>query len=569
MTQTLRILIVGGYGTFGGRLAKLLSDEPQLCLLIAGRSASAAQQFCAQNAGRANMIACHFDRMGDLHAQLQQLKPDIVVDAAGPFQAYGADPYALVRAALDHGAHYLDLADASQFVAGIRSFDTQAHSKKLFVLSGVSSFPVLTAAVVRALLQPGDEPLRVESGILPSPLARIGPNVMRAITSYAGRNVALTREGHTKQALALVETRRMDVATPGRRPLGRKRFTLVDVPELTMFQEVWPTLQDVWVGVAMSPAWLQRCLNALARAVHVAIMPSLTVFAPLMLRVHAILARGEHRGGMVVRVSGTNKTSGKFARSWHMTAEGDAGPMIPSMPAALIIKRCLAGHFPPPGARAALQEIELAGYDGVFRIYDIAYGFRDHAQDGVAGPQQPLYRRVLAGAFNALPPALHRMHDRPATASGVATAAGRASIERGRNPLARLVAWLFGFPAAGTDVPVSVAFSCQNGSEIWERNFAGHCFSSVQSEGMGRDAGLIVERFGPLAFGLSCALEDGVSHLAVENWRAFGIPMPLWAAAKTQAREYEENGRFHFDVRMSHPLTGLIVHYRGWLAPTC
>jgi hypothetical protein len=34
----LSLLIIGGYGTFGGRLARLLGDEPRLRLLIAGRS---------------------------------------------------------------------------------------------------------------------------------------------------------------------------------------------------------------------------------------------------------------------------------------------------------------------------------------------------------------------------------------------------------------------------------------------------------------------------------------------------------------------------------------------------
>jgi len=37
----LRILILGGYGTFGGRLARLLADDSRLTLLIAGRSALA------------------------------------------------------------------------------------------------------------------------------------------------------------------------------------------------------------------------------------------------------------------------------------------------------------------------------------------------------------------------------------------------------------------------------------------------------------------------------------------------------------------------------------------------
>ncbi len=51
-----RVLVLGGYGTFGGRLARLLADEPRLTLIVAGRSLEAAQSFCAsveaRDAGR-------------------------------------------------------------------------------------------------------------------------------------------------------------------------------------------------------------------------------------------------------------------------------------------------------------------------------------------------------------------------------------------------------------------------------------------------------------------------------------------------------------------------------------
>jgi hypothetical protein len=52
MAQRLKVLILGGYGTFGGRLARLLADEERLILLIAGRSLARAESFCARLVGR-------------------------------------------------------------------------------------------------------------------------------------------------------------------------------------------------------------------------------------------------------------------------------------------------------------------------------------------------------------------------------------------------------------------------------------------------------------------------------------------------------------------------------------
>src|SRR6202035_4402562 len=127
--------------------------------------------------------------------QLRQIAPDIVVDATGPFQSYGADPYRVVKAALALGIDYLDLADGSDFVKGIAQFDADARNRGLFVLAGVSSFPVLTAAVIRRLQQGMTRIDAVTGGIAPSPYANVGLNVIRAIASYAGKPIKLMRDG--------------------------------------------------------------------------------------------------------------------------------------------------------------------------------------------------------------------------------------------------------------------------------------------------------------------------------------------------------------------------------------
>jgi len=125
----MRVLILGGYGTFGGRLAHLLADAESLTLLIAGRSAAKAAEFCAGFRGRARAVPLSFDRNGDVEAQLRQSHPHLIVDASGPFQSYGEDRYRLVKAALAAGVDYIDLADGSEFVKGIRRFDRDGRDQ--------------------------------------------------------------------------------------------------------------------------------------------------------------------------------------------------------------------------------------------------------------------------------------------------------------------------------------------------------------------------------------------------------------------------------------------------------
>jgi len=127
MSPDLTVLIVGGYGIFGGRLVQLLQNEPRLRLIVAGRPLARATAYCSALANvSAVLVPAAFDRDGNLEQQLDILRPDVVVDTSGPFQAYGAEPYRLVQACIGRRTSYLDLADGSDFVAGINRFNADA-----------------------------------------------------------------------------------------------------------------------------------------------------------------------------------------------------------------------------------------------------------------------------------------------------------------------------------------------------------------------------------------------------------------------------------------------------------
>jgi hypothetical protein len=376
----LKVLILGGYGTFGGRLARLLADEPRLTLLIAGRSKAKAHAFCDTHlaAAGARVEAAAVDRDGDLAATFAALAPDVVVDASGPFQSYGDDPYRVVKAALEARAHYMDLADGADFVRSIAELDAAAKRANVFVLAGMSSFPALTAAAVRRLVAAAKivELESIAAGVAPLPYAAVGLNVVRAIASYAGRPVPARRGGRTSTVYPLTETRRYAIAPPGFRPLRPLTYSLVDVPDLTLLCDLWPEVRDVWVGAAPVPAIWHRLFRWLAWGVRVRVLPPLTPLAPLMYRTMNALTWGERRGGMFVEVTGRRGDGTAVKRSWHLLAEGDDGPLIPCMAVEAIVRGMLDGRAPAPGARAAMREIEVDDYARAFARRTIYCGER-------------------------------------------------------------------------------------------------------------------------------------------------------------------------------------------------
>lgn len=550
----MTILILGGYGVFGGRLAELLSDVADIELLICGRDRARAEDFCARYRGQPRAIPCRLDRraIGDA---LTAHRPDLVVDASGPFQDYGADRYGVVEACIAAGFDYLDFADAADFVFGIDDFDAAARAAGVFILSGVSSFPALTAAVLAEMAKSMD--IRsVEGGIAPSPFAGIGLNVMRAVVGYAGAPVRLRRGGEDVHGIGLAESMRFTVAVPGRLPLRNIHFSLVDVPDLRVLPRAYPGIADVWMGAGPVPEVLHRILNLLAKARALLRLPSLLPFSRLFYTILNWMKFGEHRGGMFIRARGT--AGGQpVERSWHLLAEGDDGPYIPSMAIEAIIRKLLAGERPAAGARSSVGALDLADYDDLFAGRSIHSGFRSD------DPDAPLYHRLLGSAFDHLPPQVQALHGKREAREW----RGEAEVRRGRGLLARGVAALFGFPRAAACVPVTVRFTPEGDAERWTRDFGGRAFASLQSAGTGRDAYLLVERFGPLAFAMALVVEDDRLYLVPRRWSAFGIPMPRFLLPRGTGFETGSDGKFHFHVEVSLPLAGLVVAYKGTLEP--
>jgi hypothetical protein len=224
------------------------------------------------------------------------------------------------------------------------------------------------------------------------------------------------------------------------------------------------------------------------------------------------------------------------------------------------VRAILAGDL-PPGARPALA-LPLAAIEAELEPYAIETWRESPRAD------RCLVREAIgARQFEALPAALRAFHalDAPVVWTG------RAVVEAGTNPIARLVARAIGLPATGNDVTVTVvtARMAANPSappvERWTRRFAGRCFASELA--VHKD-GSVTERFGPFTFEIGLRAGEGKLHFPVTAWRLGGLRLPLKLAPRSDAHEWQdENGRFNFDVKLTLPVFGMLAHYRGWLEP--
>jgi hypothetical protein len=543
-----RILVLGGYGTFGSRIVRLLAARRRFAIVVAGRALERAEAFIRTLDDPA-MTAAALDRDTADAETLRRHDPWLVIDASGPFQN---ETYRIVEAAIAIGAHYIDLADALDFVTGIGRFDSEAKTRNLTVISGASSVPTLSSAVVAELGKDFDDMLEIEIAISSSNQASLGRSVNAALLSYAGKPIPIRRFGLARTITALQDWMPVDIEV-GNARLPARLVAPCEVPDLALFPVHHPGLRKVLFRAGTELPVLNRGSGWLARLVSSGLMKSLAPLTGLAGRAFTLLRRfGSKRSGMIVDLRG--RRDGRcVAKRWSVIAEEGDGLWIPAMASALLAEKLDRGEI-APGARAGFGVLTLADFQTVFTGRAIA--------DAIAEKRVPPspFRRWIGAGVDRLPSAIRAMHDDPFERS----ASGTVTVTRGTHPIAALMCKLLGFPESASDRPLVVEFEPHESEEIWRRRFEGSTFQTRLKPWPGRE-GHMCECAGPLAYGFALAIGPDGLVMHFRRWWFYGIPLPTFLGPRVEARQWQEGDDYCFLVDVAAPVLGRVVSYRGKL----
>lgn len=555
MTETVspkRIVILGGYGVFGGKLAAALLRKNTFDVIVAGRSLAKAEAFCRKNGGKPVQLDSSAE---DFEDSLARLSPFVIVDAAGPFQSYQEGDYRGAQAALKAGSHYLDFSDDAEFTMGISCLDELAKKRELVLLSGVSSVPALSSSAVDALRSAFSRLDLIETTLLPGNKAPRGLSVIQAILAQAGHPLVVTRSGQIETFTGWSGLSRRKIGPTGQDGLPPRWSCLIGAPDLVLFPKHFEAGTVLFrAGLELSVMHLGLWLLSLG--VRLKLMNSLVPMArPLQLAAKTLKPFGSDRGGMEVKLSGLDPQGAPLSKSWTLIAEEGDGPQVPAIAAEVLCVRLLNRQV-VPGARACLGEIKLN------EIEPAIAGLKVRCFNA-ADPSPTVFQRALGNEFNSLPgsvQALHTVFDRHRWI-------GEAKVSRGRSLVGNILCNIIGFPPAHDRTHVEVTIERRGGKEIWQRNFGGKIFRSVLSPRDRLGQGHVYERFGPMRFEIDLTRTGTKLRYPVSRGTVFGIPLPLRLLPVSEASEYELDGRFRFDVKISLPWFGELVHYQGWLSP--
>jgi len=537
-----RVLVIGAGGVFGSRLAKgLVGDGFEV--VVAGRSLERAEATKVE-VGAASATA--LDTRSLTAADLTATGAGIVVDAAGPFQ--GAES-CVARAAIAAGLHYVDLADARDFVAGFAALDVAAKAAGVTALTGASSTPALSNAVLDALTKGWTRIDAVEAAISPGARAPRGRSVTEAILSWLGRPVRVFEDGAWTQRTGWGAAVTRDFG-----PAGPRRLSLCETPDLDVLAERFRPTDRALFLAGLEPGFTHWGGWALARLVSLTGADPRPLTGLIIFLSRLAAPFGSDVGAMRVEATGRNAEGRAVRAVWLLIAPPGVGPVTPGIPAQTAVK-ALAKDRLRPGARACVGELPLADLESELAVHGIA----------ITTTVEPssLFERAIGPAFATLPTSIRALHE----TSGRSVWRGQASVEGAANPVAGLVARVFGFPKTGQGVPVEVRIDADRDCSVWRREIAGSRFQSRLSSP--KPGGRVVESFGPCAFDLTLTPEDGRLVYTVQGWRLLGVPMPKrWAPTTVTHEKEDAEGRFAFDVEIGLPIAGRMVRYRGWLERT-
>ncbi len=291
----------------------------------------------------------------DLDRALREVSPQIVIHTSGPFQAQGYD---VAQACITAGIHYIDLADGRAFVAGIKDLDAQAKAAGVCVISGASSVPCLTAAVIDDFKARFSSIHSLDYGITTAQTTPAGPATLAAILGYLGKPFQTLLQGRMKTVYGW-----QGLTSRVYPELGCRFLGYCDVPDLALFPERYPTLKNIRFRAGADVAFLHLSLWAFSWIARSGLVKSFAPLAGAMNKAAPLFnIFGTDRSGFHMELQGIGLDGAAKTETFYLLTDKGHGPYIPCIPSVLCAQMIANGSHTRAGAYPCLDIITLPAY---------------------------------------------------------------------------------------------------------------------------------------------------------------------------------------------------------------
>lgn len=372
--MTHKLLVLGGTGHFGRRICHRLAHGSGFNLVVSSRDMARANQLVEElqtENGDCRVTGATLDQSSaDFESQLAELKPRVVIHTAGPYQG---QEYRVARACTRVGSHYVDLADGRDFVNGFTALDEEARASGVLLVTGASTLPGISGAVVDEFRDCFRRIQSIETSISPGHRTPRGRGTVGAVLSYCGRPFQALRDGQWKTVYGWHDLRWQRYPV-----LGRRLSAACDVPDLDVLPSYVPGVSTVSFHAALEAPWEQLSMWLLAWVTRLRIVSNWSRYTDRFVALgNRFREFGSDRGGMLIRITGEAADDGRPTEvDWFMFAGNNYGPEIPCTPSIVVAKKLLRGDLAERGARPCLGLFSVAEVMAELSAYEISESTR-------------------------------------------------------------------------------------------------------------------------------------------------------------------------------------------------
>jgi Saccharopine dehydrogenase NADP binding domain len=359
-----KVLILGATGNFGRKIARGLVAK-NIAIIISGRHKEpllALKKQLSKVAVDACIDILCFDFKKRLSQELLRLRPPLVINASGPFQT--ADFTTAINCIL-LGINYIDLADSREYVNDFSILEEQAIKKNCVAITGASTLPCLSSAVLNHYK---DEFKTINSlvyGITLGQKTERGLATFKSILSYVGKRFQDVR-GISKKVYGWQDLYRQEYPL-----LGKRWMANCEVPDLDLLPGFFP-IKSIRFSAGIESSVSHLGLWFLSWLIRFKFPIKLEKHAEALLNFsHYFDSFGTDTGGMHMLMSGTDHKGNRKNINWFLVAKGGDDLYIPAIPAILLAKKILQEEISETGAIPCMHLISLESYLAELKKLDI------------------------------------------------------------------------------------------------------------------------------------------------------------------------------------------------------
>lgn len=236
--MTKKVLVIGGYGRIGNRVAQDIAQHTDAEVTITSRQTqSQIKPF--------RFLALDLDDRQQLHQAIA--KQDLIIHCAGPFHHRDGR---VLASCIDEGIDYIDVSDHRSFYQQAIKYQERAIASGTTAILNTGIFPGISNSMVKQGVEQFDRPEKIHLSYVVAGSGGAGLTVMRTTFLGLKHQFSAWIDGKWQDILPYTERELVEFPIP----YGKTGVYWFDVPETYTFADSFP-VNTVIIKFGSIPDW--------------------------------------------------------------------------------------------------------------------------------------------------------------------------------------------------------------------------------------------------------------------------------------------------------------------------